>query len=187
MNRAGILCAAKHFPSSAGVDPHRFLSVLDQDRESLNNITAPFAALIRGGLRALMVSHTSVPAIDGENIASLSAKVMEEWLRHELGFEGIIISDDFSMAAASNQAAAGTSRLSPEAAAVRSVAAGADMVLVWPPDLRRTHRAFLAALENGNLSRDRLREAASRIIYEKIRMGLIDENDENGQRENRQQ
>jgi len=181
MGRAGILCVVKHFPSSAGVDPHRFPSVLDQDRESLDGLVSPFAALIRGGARAMMVSHTAVPAVDSENIASLSAKVMGEWLRHELGFEGIIISDDFLMAAAGGQAAAsspaaGTSRLSPEAAAIRSVAAGADMILVWPSNLRRTHRAFLTALEDGSLSRDRLREAASRVIFEKIRMGLIDEN-----------
>ena len=139
-------------------------------------LISPFAALVDGGVRALMVSHSAVQAIDSENIASLSVKVMEGWLRRDLGFEGIIISDDFSMAAANSLAAAGMPRLSSEEAAIRSLAAGADMVLVWPPDLRRTHRAFLAALEDGSLSRDRLRGAASRVIFEKIRMGLIDEN-----------
>ncbi|MDR1838204.1 MAG: glycoside hydrolase family 3 protein, partial [Treponema sp.] len=61
-----------------------------------------------------------------------------------------------------------------EEAAIRSVAAGADMVLVWQPDLRRTHSAFVSALEDGRLSRERLQDAATHVIYEKLRMGLIE-------------
>jgi len=99
---------------------------------------------------------------------------MGDWLRQELGFEGIIVCDDFSMAAASVPVVAGgQGGLKPEIAAVLSLAAGTDMVLVWPPDLRRTHRAIVAALGDGRLSRERLREAAERIIFEKIRMGLL--------------
>jgi len=172
MEQAGILCVVKHFPGSAGADPHRFPSILKGGREALAELTAPITALIRGGqARAIMVSHSAVPAWDSENIASLSSTVMGDWLRQELGFEGIIVCDDFSMASAGGQ-----SHLKPETAAVLSLAAGADMVLVWPPDLRRTHRAILTALNNGKLSRERLREAAGRIIFEKIRMGLLHDN-----------
>jgi len=174
MGQAGVLCVVKHFPGSAGADPHRFPSVLKGGRDALAELIAPIAALISGGhARAVMVSHSAVPAWDSENIASLSPAVMGGWLRQELGFEGIIVCDDFSMAAASNPAAAGQNSLKPEIAAVLSLAAGADMVLVWPPDIRRTHRAILAALDDGRLSRERLREAAERIIFEKIRMGLL--------------
>ena len=170
MERAGLLCGVKHFPGSAGPDPHRFPSILKGDRAALDALIAPFAALIQdGAARAFMIAHSAVPARDSEHVASLSPPVMNGWLREELGFEGIIISDDFSMAAAS-----GTG-LSPEQAAVRSLAAGADMILVWPPDIRRTHRAILTALASGGLSRGRLREAAARIIFEKIRMGLIND------------
>jgi beta-N-acetylhexosaminidase len=112
-----------------------------------------------------MISHSRVPAWDGENIAGLSRAVMGDWLRGELGFTGIVIADDFSMAAAAG--------LKPEAAAVQSLAAGADMVIVWPGQIRRTHRALLAAIQQGGFSRERLREAAARIIYEKIRLGII--------------
>jgi len=168
MEHAGILCAVKHFPGSAGADPHLFPSVLNGDKTALAELTAPFAALIRGShVRAIMIAHSAVPAWDSENIASLSAAVMGGWLRDELSFDGIIICDDFSMAAAS------TGGLKPETAAVLSLAAGADMVLVWPPDLRRTHRAIMAALNSGELSRERLQEAAERIIFEKIRMNLM--------------
>ncbi|MDR0455568.1 MAG: glycoside hydrolase family 3 protein [Treponema sp.] len=180
MEQAGVLCVVKHFPGSAGADPHRFPSVLKGGRDDIAELTGPIAALIHDGhARAVMVSHSVVPAWDSANIASLSPVVMGEWLRQELGFEGIIVCDDFSMAAAagpvaaSGTAAANQSQLKPETAAVLSLAAGADMVLVWPPDLRRTHRAIVAALDDGSLSRERLREAAGRIIFEKIRMGLI--------------
>ena len=169
MEQAGILCAVKHFPGSAGADPHLFTSVLKDDKTTLAELVVPFAALIRSNhARAIMVSHSAVPAVDSENIASLSSAVMGGWLRDELGFAGIIICDDFSMASAKSIS------LKPETAAVLSLAAGADMVLVWPPDLRRTHRAIVAALGSGELSRERLQEAAERIIFEKVRMGLVD-------------
>jgi len=177
MDLAGVLCAVKHFPGSAGADPHFYPSVLRENKAALTELTAPFESLIRDGrARAIMVSHSAIPALDNENIASLSPAVLGGWLRGELGFEGIIICDDFSMAAGSAgvQGAGNESRLRPETAAVRSFAAGADMVLVWPPDLRRTHREIQAALNDGRLSRERLRESAERIIIEKIRLGLID-------------
>jgi beta-N-acetylhexosaminidase len=173
METAGVLCVVKHFPGSAGADPHLFLSVLHEDRAGLAELTAPFESLIRDGrARAVMVSHSVVPALDGGNTASLSPAVMDGWLRRELGFAGIIICDDFSMGAVS-LGGRGEIALRPETAAVRALAAGTDMVLVWPPDLRRTHREIQAALADGRLSRERLREAAGRIISEKMRMGMI--------------
>jgi beta-N-acetylhexosaminidase len=114
-----------------------------------------------------MISHSRVPARDPENNASLSAAVMKTWLRGELGFRGIIIADDFTMAAAT------ASGLGPEEAAVKSLAAGADMVLTWPGNIRRTHRAILAALERGDLSREELQKSVERILAEKLRRGLI--------------
>jgi beta-N-acetylhexosaminidase len=165
MERSGVLCVIKHFPGSAGDDPHYSTSALNGDRAALDTLVSPFAALIENGAGAVMVAHTSVPAIDSE-ISSLSPVVLRDWLRGDLGFNGIIISDDFSMAAAGGA--------SPEEAAIRSITAGTDMILVWPPDIRRTHRAFVSALEDGRLSRERARDAAVRIIYEKLKMGLTD-------------
>ena len=165
MENAGVLCVIKHFPGSAGADPHYSLSALNMDRASLENFIYPFKELIRRGATAVMVAHSSVPAIDSK-IASLSPVVMGNWLRGELGFNGIIICDDFSMAAAGN--------IPPEEAAVFSVAAGADMVLVWQHDLKRTHLSFLKALEDGRLSRERLEDAVQRIIYRKLKSGLMD-------------
>jgi len=171
MGLARVICAVKHFPASAGADPHYFPGKLNGDKEALAELVFPFASLIQDNIaRAIMVSHSAVPAWDEKNIASLSPAVMGEWLRQELGFEGLIISDDFSMGAAT---ASGSGRMRPEDAAVQSLIAGADIVLVWPPDLRRTHQAIQAALADGRLSRQRLEESAGRIIYEKMGIGLI--------------
>jgi len=165
MTQSGVLCVVKHFPGSAGEDPHYSPSVLNIDKPALDSMVYPFASLIKKGARAVMAAHTSAPAVDSE-IASLSSVIMENWLREELGFTGIIISDDFLMAAAGDE--------KPEDAAIRSVAAGADMILVWPGYLRRTHRAFISALDDGRLSKERLLNAAQRIIYEKLLMGLLE-------------
>jgi beta-N-acetylhexosaminidase len=171
MEKAGVTCVTKHFPGSAGADPHLFPSALNGDKTALAKLIYPFTVLSRDThARAIMISHSAVPAWDSTNIASLSSSIMNDWLRHELNFNGIIICDDFSMASARGPASA---KEKPEIAAVLSLAAGADMVLVWPPDLRRTHRAILSAINDGRLSRERLCEAVERIIFEKIRIGII--------------
>ena len=179
MERAGLLCAVKHFPGSAGQDPHLFSAAIHDSIDELDVLISPFASLIgEGQVRALMVSHTLVPARDTEHIASLSAAVMQGWLRDELGYTGLIICDDFTMAAG-RQAVSGSAAVPAHvAAAVNSLIAGADMVMVWPHDIRRTHRAILAALDNGSLAIERLQEAAGRIVFEKIRMGLLDDRQE---------
>lgn len=166
MERAGVLCVVKHFPGSSGADPHYYLSEIDRDKAALDALVYPFATVIEKGAKAMMAAHTVVPMIDSK-IASLSSAVMQNWLREDLGFDGIIISDDFIMAA--------VGEIPPEEAAVLSIAAGADMVLVWPYSIRRAHQAILTALEDGRLPRERLQDAVTRIIYEKIKMGLVNE------------
>jgi len=83
-------------------------------------------------------------------------------------------------------AATASGRMRPEDAAVQSLIAGADIVLVWPPDLRRTHRAIQAALADGRLSRQRLEESAARIIYYKIKEKREEGKKEEGRKNNEQ-
>jgi beta-N-acetylhexosaminidase len=165
MEAAGIACAVKHFPGHAGEDPHRGRVSLAGSREALDAMTSPFAALIRRGTPMIMVSHALVPAWDGERIASLSAPVIRQWLRETLGFKGIILADDFSMAALEGR--------NPESLAVEALNAGVDMVMAWPMNLLGIHRAIVRALEENRLPRRRLEEAAERILAEKLRLGLI--------------
>jgi beta-N-acetylhexosaminidase len=168
MDGAGIASALKHFPGNSAQDPHGAPGRLDAPGEELSRMTRPFAGVIRSrNPSAVMVSHVVVTAWDRENNASLSKKVITGKLRGELGFEGIILADDFSMAAVASRG------LGPGEAAVAALNAGADMIMAWPPTILGVHAAILKALEDGSLGRERLREAAARIIAEKLRYALI--------------
>ena len=127
----------------------------------------PFAGIIRRlDPASVMISHVIVPAVDSQRNASLSRAVIQDWLRGELGFEGIVMADDFAMGAVT---ALGWSH---SAATVEALNVGVDMIMVWPHDLSSVHGAILAALRDGRLSRQRLTEAATRIIAVKLRYGI---------------
>ncbi|WP_010260280.1 glycoside hydrolase family 3 N-terminal domain-containing protein [Treponema primitia] len=169
MGSAGVACVVKHFPGNSGTDPHQAASVLRDDRETLDKMVLPFVELIAKEQPAgIMVSHVLVNAWDDGVNASRSRAVVSVWLRENLGFRGIVLGDDFSMGAIS---AAG---LREEDAVIEALNAGVDMVMTWPRSLGRVHRAILRALGDGRLKRERLEEAAARIIYEKIRYGLME-------------
>jgi beta-N-acetylhexosaminidase len=158
----------KHFPGNTAVDPHSGSSILKADKAALDEMVKPFAEIISGGgVPALMLSHVMVPALDGQKNASLSRRVIGDWLRGELGFDGIVLADDFSMGAI---AATG---LGPAAAAVEALNAGVDMIMVWPKDLAAVHASILNALKAERLPRERLLEAAARVIAGKMRYGIV--------------
>ena len=172
MGAAGLPCVVKHFPGNSAVDPHSATPVLTGDRETLDKSVLPLAGLVAQGLAAgVMVSHTVADAWDAGVNASRSRPVVTVWLRQNLGFSGMVLGDDFSMGAIS---AAG---LQEEDAVIDALNAGVDMVMAWPRSLGRLHRAILAALGDGRLERKRLEEAAARILYEKLRWGLVEMQD----------
>jgi beta-N-acetylhexosaminidase len=168
MDRTGIVSVVKHFPGNSGTDPHYGKAVLNLDRKGLSSLAEPFAGIIRETKPpAMMVSHILAPALDRWNIASLSPRIIEGWIRDELGFSGIVIADDFAMEGAS------AGEILPHEAAVRSLCSGADMVMVWPGNIAGIHRAIREALHTGLLPRRRLEEAVCRIVREKLRRGLV--------------
>ena len=166
MEAAGIASVVKHFPGNTAIDPHSVVSSINADKSGLDEMVKPFAGIMRNlAPQAVMISHVIVPALDPGKNASLSRPVIQDWLRGELGFEGMVISDDFSMGAIGG--------LNPAAAAVEALNAGVDMVMVWPKDLSATHSAILGALSERRVPRERLVEAASRVIAGKLRYGLM--------------
>ncbi|GHU60778.1 glycosyl hydrolase [Spirochaetia bacterium] len=170
MSAASVASVVKHFPGNSGADPHKTASTLTDDRDTMDQRVLPFAGIIAKEHPAgIMVSHVMVNAWEAGVNASRSRPVVSVWLRENLGFAGIVLGDDFSMGAVS---AAG---LSEGEAVIEALNAGVDMVMTWPRSLGPVHRAILRALRDGRITRRRLEEAAARIIYEKIRYGLVEE------------
>ncbi|WP_029890838.1 beta-N-acetylhexosaminidase [Polycyclovorans algicola] len=125
LNRAGLSATGKHYPGHGAVtaDSHHELPV---DRRPLADIERgelqPFEALIRDGLESIMTAHVRYTAVD-DTPASLSAHWVKTVLRKQLGFQGVVFTDDLSMGGA---AAVG----SMEDRARMALDAGSDMLLV---------------------------------------------------------
>jgi len=163
---SGAAAVAKHFPGNAASDPHRGLPVLSVPLETLERVYyAPFRVAIRSGVSAIMLSHVLVPAIDPDLPVSVSARAIAV-LKDELGFRGIVMTDDLQMAAL-------TGIGGPEAAAVTALSAGADLLMVSGGRTAVAVRAaLLGALADGHITRARLQDAAARVLAQKLRYGL---------------
>lgn len=168
--RAGVLTAAKHFPGhgDTATDSHEALPVLDAGPERLAAVElVPFRRVIEAGVDSVMTGHVAVPKLDPSGTpATLSSRLTEELLRGELGFDGLIVTDALEMHA--------VRPLWTGAAAVRAVRAGAD-VLLLPDDPRVAVQALVRAVEEGELSAERLDASVERILAAKARLGLDDD------------
>ena len=156
----GAIAVAKHFPSDGPADPHLSLPRLDVSADRLRSLyLGRFRAAIEAGVPAIMISHIVVEAIDPARPATLSAKVIGI-LRNELGFGGVVLTDDLLMKALDMPV-----RLSaPEA-----IAAGADLLMLSSEAAAIPARdAIVAALRSGRLSERRLDEAVTRVVALKL-------------------
>ena len=143
LQEAGCLSTAKHFPGHGGTpgDSHELTPRVDKSLEELRAYDLiPFQAAIDAGVDAVMVAHILYPQIDPENIATLSKPIITDLLREEMGFTGLVISDDFRMKGITTQA-------SPEESAVQFILAGGDIILCGPMPERQEAiaKALLAA------------------------------------------
>jgi beta-N-acetylhexosaminidase len=167
MQDKDVACVLKHFPGNTDDDPHFTQSVLQNSDASINQQTESFKRIIaETNVSAVMVSHVIVQAWDNKNNASLSSIVINEYLRKQFNFSGIIIADDFSMGAVA-------SSYSFEDACVKAVNAGIDMLMAWPANLQTVHKTLLRALKNKTIERARLEDAAAHIIYEKLSLSAL--------------
>ncbi len=165
---AGMLCTLKHFPGlgKGEADTHLETVVVNADRETIEaEDLVPFRAMIEKGKPEsffVMTSHIVYSAIDKEHPASLSRAVMTELLRDELGWQGVVVTDDLEMAAAD---------VYPfEELGVRAVEAGADLVLVCHEYAHEqaVYNGLLKALQSGRLSEKRVDESVRRILLAKL-------------------
>ena len=158
---AGVVCAAKHFPNhgTATSDSHESLPVVDHDPATLRSYDLPpFEAAIAAGVPMVMVGHLIYPAIDPERPTSLSPEAIA-MLREELGFEGVVVTDDLAMAGASGGGP-------PARAAVAAVKAGADLLLISSPPEQQAdaYDAVVAAVESGEIPHREIQASVERVL-----------------------
>lgn len=165
MNAFSIGSVLKHFPGYGNnVDTHTGIAVETRALSELEERDlVPFTAGIQAGCGAVMVGHIIVEALDRELPASLSPAV-HRYLREELGFSGVIMTDDLVMQAITDQYGAGE-------AAVMAVLAGND--LLCSTEYAVQYQAVLQAVLDGRIDIDVLNSALRNVLEWKISLGLL--------------
>lgn len=168
----GVIPVVKHFPGHGDtlVDSHEALPVVDKTVDELWELELkPFADAVEAGADAVMVGHILERGIDPDHPASLSYAVVTELLRGELGFTGVVCTDDLTMGAISSQWGMGE-------AAVLAVEAGDDLLLVChgADNLTSARQALLDAVAEGRITEERLDESVRRILLLKETYALTD-------------
>ena len=152
---AGIVSTAKHFPGhgTATNDSHDTLPVVDSPLSEIEaHDLPPFESAIAHHAPAVMLSHLDLTAIAPGVPASMAPEVYD-LLRDDLGFEGVAITDSLGMGAVGG-------RPTP---ALQALEAGADLLLM-PVDTAATHQIVVDAINSGDVSRERVEEAAARVV-----------------------
>lgn len=160
MNKENIGCTLKHFPGYGNnQDTHTGIAVDNRSYQSfLVSDFLPFEAGIEAGAGSILVSHNIVTSIDKDHPASLSPKI-HDILRNELGFGGVIMTDDLSMDAIKEFAG-------DKEAAVLAVSAGNDLLIASDFDIQIP--AVIKAVKDGALSENQIDEAVRRVLIWKL-------------------
>ncbi len=168
-----VIPTIKHFPGhgDTSVDSHLELPIVNKTLKELMKLELiPFKRAMDEGAEVVMVAHMLIPKLDKNNPASMSKVVMTDVLRKQLGFTGVIITDDMTMGAIVEHFDIGK-------AAVESVKAGSDIILVGHgyDNVDKIQSALKSAIEKGEISKQRINESVERIIKLKRKYGIKDE------------
>jgi beta-N-acetylhexosaminidase len=169
MNQAGVATAVKHFPGLGRVRGNTdFMTrVVDRTTTRHDAALAGFSAAIDADIDMVMVSSALYRKIDDEHRAAFSTKIIDEMLRKDLGFSGIVISDDL--------AAAAMRTLPPDERALRFIRAGGDLLIIGDSSLATTMaEAIKDEASDDPAFAKRVTESAARVVAMKERRGLAD-------------
>lgn len=165
----GVFATAKHFPGhgDTDVDSHLNLPVITASKERIKSTElAPFQAAVAAGVKAVMVAHitySAFPQMEGRP-ATLDPYFIQEVLRKEMGFKGLVVTDAMGMGGIIENYWSGE-------AAVMAVNAGVDLLLL-PPNLELTFRFLVKAVKDGRVPMQRIDESVKRILQAKLELGL---------------
>jgi beta-N-acetylhexosaminidase len=169
LQRGGVAACGKHFPGhgDTSVDSHLELPLVEHPPDRIRRVECvPFAAAIKAGVAFIMTAHVLVPSLDEKRPATLSRRIVQGMLREELGFKGVILSDDLEM-----KAIAAT--YSVPDAAVQAIAAGCDGLLICSGDVEvqaLALEALVHAVEDGRIPFTRIEDALKRLRVAKERL-----------------
>ena len=172
---AGVAATGKHFPGhgATSADSHLAIPVVEKSRAELEATEfRPFRTAIARGIDAIMTAHVVYPALDPSGLpATVSAPIITGVLRNEMGFDGVVFTDDMGMAGIADV-------FSPEEAAVQAVLAGADVIVCArleltgackPEWIERLRAGLLQAVTDGRISMARVDQSVRRIQALKAR------------------
>lgn len=166
LEEQGICAVYKHFPGHGGTtaDTHEGYAYVDKSMEELEAVDlAPFQDAVDGGASVIMVGHISLPAVTGDDTpASMSAKIITDLLRTQMGYDGLVVTDALNMGAVTEQ-------YTSAEAAVQTILAGSDLVLM-PENFDEAYQGVLDAVEDGTITEERLDESLKRVLRLKISM-----------------
>ena len=172
-DEAGLWYSYKHFPGigKTDVDLHADTSVVPVSKETLlNEDTKVFVDLIKQSkpnTYAIMVSHAMYPQIDPDHPSSLSKVIITDWLRKDMGYNGVVVTDDMDMGALAKHYTFGDM-------AVQSILAGSDILLVCHEyeHMQEAYNGLMKAVKDGRISKERLDESVKRILLMKMSRGM---------------
>ena len=168
-DEAGLWYSYKHFPGigKTDVDLHADTSVVPVSKETLlNEDTKVFVDLIKQSkpnTYAIMVSHAMYPQIDAAHPSSLSKAIITDWLRKDMGYNGVVVTDDMDMGALAKH-------YTFSDMAVQSILAGSDILLVCHEyeHMQEAYNGLMKAVKDGRISKERLDESVKRILLMKM-------------------
>ena len=172
-DEAGLWYSYKHFPGigKTDVDLHADTSVVPVSKETLlNEDTKVLVDLIKQSkpnTYAIMVSHAMYPQIDPDHPSSLSKAIITDWLRKDMGYNGVVVTDDMDMGALAKHYTFGDM-------AVQSILAGSDILLVCHEyeHMQEAYNGLMKAVKDGRISKERLDESVKRILLMKMSRGM---------------
>ena len=175
----GVLTTLKHFPGHGDtyIDSHRDLPLVKRSKADVWEIDLkPFREGIKAGVDVIMTSHIIYKSLDPDNPATFSKIILQQILREELGFKGVIISDSMNMHALQKH-------YNPVDAAIAAISAGVDLIMLAEEhydhdgDYQKRQRFLIEgvtqAIKNGKIPEERLISALKRIRYLRRRSGLL--------------
>lgn len=161
MQENGVAACGKHFPGHGDTwqDSHYALPRVSHSIDRIARVElVPFEAAIRAGVAAIMTSHVVIEPLDRKYPATMSGAILDGLLRRRLGFDGLVISDDLEMKAIADN-------FGIEEVLVRGAVAGVDLFCICHSAQLQLQavEVLVKAVERGELTRDRLRQANRRI------------------------